>query len=98
VVITVASTTKCPGGYVCVWEDYQYGGPMAKFNGQHDVNINLGGYMPEQGSLKNFYPHGAILSNNQGGTVCYPHNAEAPNISAPYRNYMYLFLENSADC
>jgi hypothetical protein len=98
VVVVLTSTTQCPGGYVCVWEECEYTGSMAKFNGPHDVNIKLRGYLSEQGSLKNFYPHGAILSNGKGGTICYPHNAEAQNISTPYRNYPYLYLENSADC
>ncbi|MGH3158345.1 MAG: peptidase inhibitor family I36 protein [Streptosporangiaceae bacterium] len=98
VVITLVSTTKCPSGYACLWEDYNFGGPMAKFNGPHDVNINLRGYLPEQGSLKTYYHAGAILSNGKGGTVCYPTGQWAANISAPYRNYPYLYLENSADC
>jgi hypothetical protein len=98
VVIILVSTTNCNSGYACVWEDANYGGPMASFNGPHDVNINLRGYLPEQDSLKNNYPHGAILSNGTGGTVCYPNGAHAPNISAPYRTYKYLYLENSANC
>lgn len=98
VLVILTRTSNCAAGYACIWQDANYAGPMASFNGPTDQNIPIHAYIPEVSSLKNNFSHGAILSNGSGGTVCYPTGAKAPNISSPYRSWPYLYLQHLYDC
>jgi hypothetical protein len=92
-VIVKIDSTNCAAGYTCLWQNPDYGGSQADFNGPRDKNLNIRSYLrTEQDSLKNNLGNGAYLSN-LSKAVCYPNGAQAPDISPPYNTYGYLYLQ-----
>jgi hypothetical protein len=101
VVVTVAGPniplTTCPAGDVCLYDSTDLHGSIAAINSPLDKNINIHAYLSQVESLWNRRAHGSLLSNNSTA-VCYPSGQTANSISAPYKNYPYLYLEANSNC
>ncbi len=107
VIVTVASPGSsqspnvgdgfCRGGNVCIWEFNNRGGSSASISGPLDSNIPIRAYIPQVESLDNQRSYGSLLSNGSVA-ICYPSGAYAPDISSPYKNYPWLYLEHAKNC
>jgi hypothetical protein len=89
----------CPSGWFCIWSGTDFTVHEGRVQYPLDSNIDVRQYLPGNiGSLSNARRTGSILSNEDGGTACYPGGGSTTSVGKPYNSYPYIYLEKSSNC